>query len=100
MEQTRSTFPVIRYASAIVMGTALLASALWLFHRRPVLRGGTPHEVTFAWFAPGLLVTLAFFLTSQKVMAYHYPMLVPWLLATLLAVRRVRLVTSGLLWTS
>lgn len=100
IEQTRSTFPLIRYASAITLATTALVSALWLFRRREVLREAPPHRVTFAWFAPGVLVTLAFFLTSQKVMAYHYPMLVPWLLAALLSVGRVRLVTATLLWVS
>lgn len=87
LEQTRSSFPLIRYASLITLGAGMLLSVVGL------VRG-------LSWYALGLVLTLAFFLLSQKVMAYHYPMLVPWLLATWLPARRLRLVTVVLVWTS
>lgn len=86
-EQTRSTFPLIRYATLITLGAAGLLSLVGLARR-------------LSWYALGLVLTLAFFLLSQKVMAYHYPMLVPWLLATWLPARRLRPVTVVLVWTS
>lgn len=87
IEQTRSTFPLIRYASLITLGAAGLLALVALRRR-------------LSWHAIGLLVTLAFVLLSQKVMAYHYPMLVPWLLASWLPARRVRAVGLLLLWVS
>lgn len=87
IEQTRSTFPLIRHASLLVLGAAGLLSIVGLARR-------------LSWYGIGLLVTLGFFLLSQKVMAYHYPMLVPWLLASWLPARRLRPVTFILVWVS
>lgn len=101
VEQTRSTFPLIQHATFVTIGGALLVSFLWWHLRQKELhRAATPQENVTLWFAAGLLVTLVFFLTSQKVMAYYYLMLVPWLLTTWLSNGRVRLVTVVLLWTS
>ncbi|MCZ7569359.1 MAG: glycosyltransferase family 39 protein [Ardenticatenaceae bacterium] len=87
LEQTRSTFALIRYASLITLGAAGLLSLIGLARQ-------------LSWYALGLVLTLVFFLLSQKVMAYHYPMLVPWLLATWLPARRLKVVTLLLVWTS
>ncbi|MDQ7029974.1 MAG: glycosyltransferase 87 family protein [Ardenticatenia bacterium] len=97
VEQTRSTFPLIRHATLVTLGGALLISLLWW---RAHQAKAEPTAAITAWFGSGLVVTLLFFLTSQKVMAYYYVMLVPWLLGAWISAGRVRPVTVALLWTS
>lgn len=95
-EQTRSTFPLIEYSSLIVIGLVSLVS-LFLFARR---QSGRSNAAGHWWFSLGLVVTLISILFSQKVMAYHYPMIVPWLLAAYMPARRLNLVAAALLWVS
>ncbi len=87
VEQTRTTFFTVRYAAVLsVAATALLGGwALWKER---------------SWYAVGLIGSLAFVLFSQKVMGYHYPMLLPWLIAFALRPRRFAVASAGLLWTS
>lgn len=87
LEQTRTTFPTVRYAALLTVGASALLG--WW-----ALRKGR------SWYAIGLLVTLAFVLMSQKVMAYHYPMLLPWLVAWGLRTRRFGTVSATLVWTA
>ncbi len=87
VDQTSSTFPTVRHASLLVMAAAAGLGGWALWRQR-------------SWYAIGLLGTLAFFLFSQKVMGYHYPMLLPWLLAFGLRARRFALVSAGMLWTA
>lgn len=87
VEQTRTTFPTVRYAALLSLCGALLAGG-W------ALRRGR------SWFVVGLLATLAFLLFSQKVMAYHYPMLLPWLILVTFRAGRLRLATVGLIWSA
>ncbi|MBA3534280.1 MAG: hypothetical protein H0T73_20360 [Ardenticatenales bacterium] len=87
IEQTRTTFPTVRYAALLTVGAASLLSVWALWKQR-------------SWYVIGVAVTLAFVLTSQKVMAYHYPMLLPWLIAYALRPRRFALLSIALLWTS
>lgn len=87
IEQTVSTIVLLRYQAAI---TLLLATGLSFFmvrRRRP-------------WYEIGLLITVLFFLTSKKVMAYHYPMLLPFLLLTYVPRRRWKVLGVSLLWVS
>ncbi|HEX8682698.1 MAG TPA: hypothetical protein VF707_10325 [Ardenticatenaceae bacterium] len=87
VEQTRTTFPTVRYATLLVAGGVTL-SALW------GLRKGR------SWYAIGTMVILTTFLLSHKVMAYHYPMLLPWLIVWGLRTRRFGTVALALVWTS
>lgn len=95
-EQTRSTFPLLEYSSLIVI---IVVSAVSLF---VLVRRHSGHDDASGhwWFSLGLVVTLVSFLFSQKVMAYHYPMIVPWLLAAYMPARRLNVVTATLLWVS
>lgn len=95
-EQTRSTFPLIEYSSLIVIGVVSAVSLLVLARRHDA--GSSPDG--HWWFSLGLAVTLVSFLFSQKVMAYHYPMIVPWLLAAYMPARRLKLVAAVLVWVS
>lgn len=86
LEQTRTTFPTVRFALPI---TVALNALLSLY----ALRRGR------SWYAIGLMVTLGFLLTAQKAIGYHYPILLPFLIAYGLRPRRFRLVGGILLWT-
>lgn len=103
VEQTRSTFPLIEHASLILLGLTTLVSFGALTVRPIAERAATEEgrdDVDADWFSLALVITLLFFLTSQKVMAYHYPMIVPWLLAAFVPARRLKLVAPALVWVS
>jgi len=85
--QTESTFFLLRYQAPITL--ALVGG----FSVVAVRRG-------LGWFESGLIITLLFFLTSKKVMAYHYPMVLPFLLLTYIPRRRWAVLTVSLLWIS
>jgi hypothetical protein len=86
-EQTRSSFFLLKYQSIITMTLAALLSFLAL-RRNPDL------------FRVGLLVALLFFLTSKKVMGYHYVLVAPFLLIVCLPQRRFDLIGIVLLAAS
>lgn len=79
-----SDFFLLRYQTLVTM---LVALGIAVFG----IRRGWDLYLT------GLLIALAFFLTSKKVMGYYYVMLVPFLLAVALPQRRFRLVLATLL---
>jgi len=85
--QTVSTFIYLRYQAVITLGLVAAISFILVRQRRN-------------WFEVGLLVTIVFFLTSKKVMAYHYPMILPFLLLTYLPRKRWGTLALGLLWVS
>lgn len=78
---TSSIF-LLQYATPIIAVAGTLAS--WL-----AIRSGRGLHVA------GLLVTLAFFVLSPKVMAYYYVILIPFLLLVLLPAARVRAVSAS-----
>jgi len=65
--QTTTTFPLVRYATPLIVLISTLA-AFWLLRR-----GRNLFEI-------GLVVTLIFFLLTQKALGYYYVMLIPFLL--------------------
>ena len=85
--QTESTFFLLRYQAPITL------ALVGCFSLVAVRRG-------LGWFESGLIITLLFFLTSKKVMAYHYPMVLPFLLLTYIPRRRWTVLTISLLWIS
>jgi hypothetical protein len=87
LEQTRTTFPSVRFAVQLTLLADLLLS-IW------ALRKGR------SWYAIGLMITAGFLLTAQKAMGYHYPILLPFLIAYGLRVRRYQLVSLVFLWSS
>ena len=84
LSQTETTFPTIRLATPLIL---LAAAAIGTWMRR----------AGRSWYAIGLAATLCFFLVSQKVMGYHYPMVLPWLILFALGAQRFRLLTAGLI---
>jgi len=86
-EQTRSSFVLLAYQPLITIGLAVLVSWLALRRGRPLL------EI-------GLLMALLFILTSKKVMGYHYPLLLPFLLTYSLPRWRWDLLALGIIWSS
>ncbi len=87
IEQTRSSFVLLRFQPAITIALCFLLSVLYVRRDRDLFR-------------LGLLVALLFFLTSKKVMGYHYPVLLPFLLVYALPRRRFDLVGIGILAAS
>jgi len=85
--QTESTFFLLRYQAPITL--ALVGGFSLVAVRRRL-----------GWFESGLIITLLFFLTSKKVMAYHYPMVLPFLLLTYIPRRGWTLLSMSLLWIS
>lgn len=87
IDQTRSTFFLLRYQAPITMGLAGLVALLALRRDRDLFR-------------VGLLTALLFFLTSKKVMGYHYVLLLPFLLAWALPRHRFDLVSIAVVAAS
>jgi hypothetical protein len=87
IDQTRSTFFLLKYQTLITMGLALVVSFLTLRRDRNLVR-------------TGLLIALLFFLTSKKVMGYHHVLLVPFLVLYALPDRRFDLIAVSLLAAS
>jgi len=85
--QTESTFFLLRYQALITL--ALVGGFSVVAVRRRL-----------GWFESGLIITLLFFLTSKKVMAYHYPMVLPFLLLTYIPRRGWTVLSMSLLWIS
>ncbi len=87
LEQTRTTFPTVRFALYLTLLLNIVLTLLAFRKQR-------------SWYAIGWLVTLGFLLTAQKAMAYHYPILLPFLLAYGLRLRHFRMVGITFAWTS
>jgi len=87
LDQTRSTFVLLKYQVIITLGLAGLVSVMTLQKDRDLFRSG-------------LLMALLFFLTSRKVMGYHYPLLVPFLLIYTLPDDRFDLLGIGMIAAS
>jgi hypothetical protein len=87
VEQTRSSFFLLHYQAPITMALVLGLSFLALRRR-------------FGLFDLGLMVALVFFITSKKVMGYHYPILLPFLLIYALPKQRFDLVALGIIYAS
>ena len=79
IDQTQSTFFLLKYQTVITIALAVLVSFFALRHDKDMFR-------------VGLLVAMIFFLTSKKVMGYHYLLLMPFLLVYALPARRFDLV--------
>lgn len=86
-EQTRSTFFLLEQQTLITLALAAVVSFLALRRDRDMARAG-------------LLMALLFFLTSKKVMGYHYVLLAPFLLLYALPARRFDIVAIALLAAS
>lgn len=86
-QQTVSDFFLLKYQAIITMALAFILSWLALRRERDLFRAG-------------LLMALLFFLTSKKVMGYHYPLLLPFLLVYALPRRRYDLIGLGIIAAS
>jgi len=86
-EQTRSTFFLLKHQTIITMALAAVVSFVTLRRRRDL-----------AWV--GLLMALLFFLTSKKVMGYHYVLLAPFLLLYALPRRRFDIIALAIVAAS
>lgn len=84
IDQTRSGFFLLRYQAPLTIALAALTALVALRRDRDLFR-------------LGLLTALVFFLTSKKVMGYHYPLLVPFLLIYALPQFRFDLVAIAVL---
>ncbi|MDQ4077717.1 MAG: glycosyltransferase 87 family protein [Chloroflexota bacterium] len=87
LEQTVTTFPTVRYAMVLALGASALL-AIWAVAKR------------HSWYVIGAGVALVYFLTAHKAMAYHYPILLLWVLTSTLHTQRLGLAGATLLWTS
>ncbi len=86
-EQTRSTFPLLKHQTFITLALAALVSFMALRRQRDMAR-------------LSLLMALLFFLTSKKVMGYHYVLIVPFVLLAALPGRRFDIIAIVLVAAS
>ncbi len=87
IDQTNSTFFLLKSNTTIVLLLAIAMSFFALQRDRDMVR-------------VGLLVALLFFLTSKKVMGYHYVLLLPFLLLYAIPGRRFDLIGLAMLAAS